>query len=229
VAQQPPSDDRVPGDTENSHPAISSAIARYLECVEDFFPYAATKLSLGQYNEHAGDADKYFPEELEMERAHLHQQLQGPIARAIYGSALVVLYSAFESTVMDFSRELEQELKCPRLQPSPKAAFPEQAGHHFAAAYGVDLFSAQSEKEGIELLRLLRNSFIHHQSSFRRLPTRIQGLINTPQSSFTKCTVTGDVWIPRMQCIRAYGDLIRQWAHALSQRVIARVGFDKYL
>jgi hypothetical protein len=226
--QAPPSDSPGP-DSNGSYAALTLAIVRYLGCLEDFFPYAAAKLSLNQYKEHTADAGTYSPEELESERVQLHEELQGPIPRAIRGSALVVLYSAFESTVMDFSRELSGDLKCSPFEPRSKRSFLEQAERHFASAFNVGLFSGRTEKQGVDQLRLLRNSFIHHQSSFQHLPRQLQNRIHTPQTALTHCLLNGDIWIPTAKCINAHGSLIREWGRMLSQRVLERIGFDKYL
>jgi hypothetical protein len=229
MAEQLPPSDSPGTDVNGSYSALTSGIVRYLECLEDFFPYAATKLSLNQHKEHAADAERYSLEELESERVQLQQQLQGPIPRAIRGSALVVLYSAFESTVMDFSRELSGDLKCSRFEPRSKPSFPEQAEQHFRNAFKVDLFSGRTEKQGVDQLRLLRNSFIHNQSSFQHLPRQLQKGIHKPQTALTHCLLNEDIWIPTARCIKAHGGLIRGWGQMLSQRVIGRVGFDRYL
>jgi hypothetical protein len=71
--QQPPSDSLGPN-VNGSYSVLISGIVRYLECLEDFFTYAATKLSLDQYKEHAADAERYSPEGLELERVQLQQQ-----------------------------------------------------------------------------------------------------------------------------------------------------------
>lgn len=228
MSQQPPKDGDAPV-PDSTYAAASSALPRYLECVEQFFPFAAAKLSLTLHQEHAADVGKYLPEELEAERIQLQQQLRGPIARAIRGSALVVLYSAFESTVLDAARELASTLKLQRFEPDPQASFFAQANHQFKAVFDVNLFSSAAERDVIDRLRLLRNSFIHNQSSVDRLRPGLKDSIRAATSPHTKCLIDGGTWIPTVDCINAYGNSLRYWAHTLSQRVIGRIGPENYL
>lgn len=217
-------------DANSRYAALSSGLTLYLEAVEDFFPYAAARLSLRQYAQHAGEAEKYLPEELEMERDGLRAQLSGMLPRAIRGSALVVLYSAFESTVLDFSKSLASDLECLPFDPFAGAgSFPRRAEKYFSEAFKVQLFSDELEKSGIDVLRSLRNSFIHQQSTFTRLRADIQASIAESKNRLTKCHIHEDVWVPSVECVKAHGELVRNWARLLGHRVIDRVGLDRYL
>ena len=210
--------------------ALSSGLTRYLESVEMFFPYAAAQLSLRQHAEHAAGADVYFEEELDSERAQLQDELLGVVPRAIRGSALVVLFSAFESTVMDFSKELSSELELPPFDPSSKkGTLLEKANRYYSDTCGVQLFSSPVEKRGIEILRRLRNSFVHKQSTFLALPEEIQASIIARKNRLTNCQVHGHFWVPNMGCVRAHGELVHTWAHSLCGRVVHRVGPEAYL
>jgi hypothetical protein len=97
---------------------------------------------------------------------------------------------------MDFSRELSDDLKCSPFEPRSKPSFPEQAEQHFVNTFKVDLFSGRTEKQGVDQLRLLRNSFIHNRSSFQHLPRQLQNRIHKPQTALTDCLLNGDLWIP---------------------------------
>ena len=160
------------------YPSFSKGLRRYLDSVEDYFPYAATQLSLRQHAQHAGETEKYFPEEIEMERDELRDHLSGILPRAIRGSALVVLYSAFESTVIDFSNDLARDLQRSRFVPDGRGgSFPKRANEYFAKKLNVNLFSSELEQIGIDILRQLRNSFVHDQSVFTQLRPEIRASI----------------------------------------------------
>ncbi len=165
-----------------------------------------------------------------MGRESLRAHLTGTLPRAIRGSALVVLYSAFESTVLEFSRSLSIDLQRPNFSPIAKrGAFPRQASRHFEEVFDVRLFSDESESSAIDDLRTLRNSIVHQQCSFARLPARIRDSIVSSKSRLKVCQEFEGTWIPSIECVRAHGELIRTWARLLSSRVFERVGLDSYL
>jgi hypothetical protein len=201
-----------------------------LESVEQFFPWAAARLATRQYARHAADSQEILPEEHQMERDYLRAQLSGMLPRAIRGSALVVLYSAFESTTLDFAKSLSADLRCPEFVPTAtRGAFPKKASRYFEEMFRVRLFSDELEESEFEVLRTLRNSVVHQQSDFSRLPARIRNSISTSKFRLRSCHVFDGTWIPSSDCISAHGKLVRDWARLLSHRVFERTGIDAYL
>jgi len=197
----------------------------YLRAVEDFFPYVAARFTTEQCTEHAANVREYFPEELEIEREELQQHLLGPLPRSIRGSALVVVFSTFESTTMDFAAELARELGRAGFSPeSGRGSFIKKANKHFAEIFNVSLFSDHCEQKGIETLGSLRNSFAHRLSTFSRMDEKLQKRINESKSPLVRGFVHDDIWVPSMDCVSAHGSLVRGWARRLSERVFDRIG-----
>ena len=101
-----------------------------------------------------------------------------------------------------------------------------KANKYFATVFEVQLFSGELEKTGINILRALRNSFIHQQSAVARLSPAMRASIETPKTNLTKCHVHQDTWVPSVECIRSHGELVQHWARLLGQRVFERVGIQ---
>lgn len=208
--------------------ALSGGLSRYLESVEDFFPYAATQHLLRQHSENARNVDQYSEEELQYLQEDMNSHLMDSLPRAILGSAFVVLYSAFESTVVDFAQELAKELSTASIDPSFKDGtrdpFPIKAERYFESVFDVRLFSNAVEKFQVnDTLRELRNSFVHKQSVFKRLPRRLRQSIVESADALTLCVVNDEVWVPRIACVKAHGALIRNWGRELCGRVVERL------
>ena len=220
-----PQSEVVPSERQLRYEARSRVLDTYLHAVEDFFPYIAARFKTEQYSEHAANVKEYFPEELEIEREELRQHLLGPLPRSIRGSALVVIFSTFESTTMDFAAELTHELGCASFLPvSGRGSFINKASKHFTQVFDVSLFSNQREQKDIETLGSLRNSFAHRLSTFSRMDEKLRKRINESESQLVRGIAHDDIWVPSMDCVFAHGSLVSGWARRLSERVFDRIG-----
>ena len=211
----------------NRFGVLSGGLACYLEAVEDFFPYAATQQLMRQHSKHARDADRFPEDEIEYLQKEFDDHLSETLPRAILGSALVVLYSAFESTVSDFARDLEKELSLPSVDTSfrdgTRDSLPIKAERYFRSTYDIRLFSNDLERVRInEILREFRNSFVHHQNAFHKLPHLLKNSIVESKKKLTHCEIKGDIWVPSIICVKAHGLLVRNWAWELSGRIVER-------
>ena len=208
--------------------ALSKDLELYVAAVEEFFPYVAAQLSMRQYA--AVPGENYFAEEIEMEREVLRTQLAGPLPRAIRGSALVVLYSAFETTTLNSAKTLSRVLECPSFDPqSERGQFSIKAERYFSEIVKVKLFSGKHESAGIDTLKALRHSFVHRQSAVDTLPKWLRAEMTTPKSQLTQCDIHEGIWIPSIECVKGHAALMSDWGRRLIERTIDRVGLDTFL
>lgn len=207
--------------------ALSGSLTLYVESLEMAFPVIVERHKTQQYIEHAANTGEYAIEELEYQERELSKALFGPVARAMRGSALVVFYAAFESTVKDYAKDIAQDLGCDVFNSRDyDCQFMVAANRYFSEVLRTELFGHSREQTQLNLLRLLRNSFVHRQSEVNGMPAKIRELVRHPKSLLVHGEILEGqgIWVPSIGCIKAHADVVRNWARALGMRGIERTG-----
>lgn len=208
--------------------ALGDSLKLYANSIERAMSDIAARLKTDQYAEHAARHGDYPAEELEYLRKDLNQKIQGPIARAMRGSALVVLFSAYESTRDDVAGWASEKMRCARKWKTRKEENPLQmAADYFSSRLGFELFSrGTGEQSRVDDLRLLRNAFVHHGSKAKSLPGDLVTRLEARRTPFEDgdFVSAGQVWIPSVTCIRAYASLLGRWARELYGRGVEATG-----
>ena len=208
--------------------ALSTSLDIYVDSVMSAYVVTIESAKLGQHAEHArlSENPDYCAEELNEDRQLLNDQLKGAVARNIFGSALVVVYGAFESTVMDFAAELTSKFGCPPLRSSH--GFIKAATKHFDTHLGFPLFQSMNERQAFELLCGLRNAFVHHRSIVSEMSQDTQRAIASRSSALVHGHVAEevDVWVPSIRCIKAHVSNTKNWARGLFDRRFEKFNID---
>lgn len=204
--------------------ALSNDLSIYVEALDEFFPYIAKQFIVRQKARHQSEKDTYFPEELQQEEQALHTQICGALARSINGSALVVIYSTFELTTLDYAKYASGQLKLNPFNPSTeKGQFIVKAQRYYREVLGINLFGSREETAALDTLKALRHSFVHQQSSIPRLPKWLKDDIRSRKNRLALCHDHSEIWIPSIECIRSHAHLVQHWASGLFDRTAKRI------
>lgn len=213
-----------------SFKTFSCDLELYLQAIEEFVPYITAQLLVRQKAKHATEQCQYPQEELELEAVALRKQIIGPLPSAVRGSALVVMYSIFETTALGYAEALVREINCIPFNPrTERGEFIPKITRYYQEVLNIRLFADKRETAGFDTLKELRHSFVHKHCSFNMLPKWLRAEISAKQSLLSNCKVHNDAWIPTNACVSAYGQLIRHWERCLIERLIDRVGLDTFL
>ena len=215
---------------KSQYEALSSSLPLYIKSIELAFPIVVQKHKTEQYLEHARLSDSYAPEELDFLKKGLSEKLDGPVARAVQGSALVVLYGAFESTVWDFANDISGEVAVDHLQVrGGRESFLVQAERYFSDVLKIPLFSHARERDQLDILCRLRNSFVHRRSVIDDMPADLRKRVTHPTSWLVHGSIEGEfrIWVPSILCIHEHANLVMNWARSLMNRKFDVVGITE--
>jgi len=159
-----------------------SALEGYVDNLEEFINVTHDQTVLRLHSQIKNESDPVKEGEVSFILSQLEESGKEDLSSMVCGAALVSVYFAYEASLLSWFEHLSKELESKKFaafknnRKNKKESFVRLAECYSSEILGFSIFSGAQGSEVIELLRKLRNSYVHNACSISGIPDKYRNL-----------------------------------------------------